>query len=137
MKIKALVTIMHDGEEFPAGSLIELENKDADRLIRLKSAIPYTPPELAEGTTEEGLAEGGDNLPGEEEESSADAIARIEKVEGVSVDLAKKLYESGFITLLDIAEADSEELKQIPGIVKKNINAIKKSALALAKLEDN
>lgn len=135
MKIKTLTTVIHDGEEFPAGALLDIEDSSANRLIRLKSAVLAILPEKMESEPEEehphsfgaSISEHTD-APSSGEMERQMSIKDLCRIEGIDEIAASALYEAGYASVAEVSMADAGNLKGIKALRKKNIKQILKSA---------
>ena len=96
-----------------AGSIIDMEAGEANRLIRLKAAVNFDADEA------------------EASEVNQDTIDLISSIEGVSDKTAKALIEAGFDTVQKIAEAEPDDLIAVPGVGNKSVEVMQDSADAM------
>lgn len=114
--LELLVPVKHNGTEYAPGDVIEIEDKDANRLVLNKSAQVYKTPSSGSASEEE------------YEEVEVDLIEELSRIDGVNEDLAERLVEAGYESIQEVAEADPEELILIKGIGKKSVEGIQDSA---------
>lgn len=120
MKIETIVAVQHNGTMFPPGSVMDLGEVEANRLIRLKAAVEV------EQETDESSDEMQDHEAQKREYEKA--IEELMPIDGINEDLADRLFDAGYKSVKDIAEADPDELQKVKGIGKKNCETIQDSA---------
>lgn len=119
MKIQLTKSVKISGSWRNPGSVVEIDNNEANRLLVLKACIELSDVLIADLPTEEEIEDFFNELVG---------------IDGVSEELAETLYEAGYKTVQQVAEADPGDLLRIKGIGKKNVEKIQDSAEEL--LED-
>jgi len=122
MKIQLTKSVKISGSWRNPGSVVEIDNKEANRLLVLKACIELSDVLVAD-------------LPTDEEVE--DSFNELETIDGVSTELAEMLYEAGYKTVQQVAEADPEDLIRIKGIGKKNVEKIQDSAEELLEESDS
>ena len=123
MKIQLKRSCKIEGVWRDPGSIVEIADQDANRLLTLKAAE-----RLVEVTTEDDVVT---------DDESLEAIEELEKIDGVSSELAELLYEAGYKTIQQVAEAEPEDLIRLKGIGKKSVETIQDSAEELLEDEES
>jgi len=122
MKIQLTKSVKISGSWRNPGFVTEIDNKEANRLLVLKACIELSDVLVAD-------------LPTDEEVE--DSFNELETIDGVSTELAEMLYEAGYKTVQQVAEADPEDLIRIKGIGRKNVEKIQDSAEELLEESDS
>lgn len=123
MKIQLTRSCKIEGVWRNPGSIVEIADKDASRLLTLKAAE-----RLVEITTEDDVVT---------DDESAEAIEDLAQIDGVSSELAEILYEAGYKTIQQVAEAEPEDLIRLKGVGKKSVEKIQDSAEELLELSED
>jgi ERCC4-type nuclease len=126
MIVRLLVSVKDGSGYHNPGSLLELDDDEAKRLIRIKAAVvpPEPEPKEPEPESDEELTE----------EELAQIMEELEPIDGVSEAIASELIDAGYQSLEAVAEANAADLEKIKGIGKKSAVTIIESAQEL--LED-
>lgn len=116
MRIRILKSVKHDSSWIEPGTIMDMEDKNARRLILNKAAE-----ELTDSIVDENDDEVSDN-------ELKVIVDKLIEIDGVNNELAYRLVEAGYGDLESIANAEVKELVKIKGIGAKNAKIIIDSA---------
>jgi len=118
MLVQFTKSVKMDGVWRDPGFIGDVEVVEANRLITLKACT-----KLSDAVVEEVVS--GSIATGDELEED---LNDLQLIDGVTKELATTLYEAGYKTVEQVAEAQPGDLKRLKGIGKKNVQVIQDSA---------
>lgn len=122
MRIRILRSVKDGSGWHEPGAIRDFEDKEAQRLIRLRAAESISLPsdDASENTEMETISYS--------QEEMMEIAEELKMIDGVDEDLAYRLIEAGYVTVQSVAEAKPEDLIKIKGVGKRSVVKIQESA---------
>jgi predicted flap endonuclease-1-like 5' DNA nuclease len=127
MRIRILRSVKDGSGWHEPGAIRDFEDKEAQRLIRLRAAESISLPsdDASENTEMENTEMETISY---SQEEMMEIAEELKMIDGVDEDLAYRLIEAGYVTVQSVAEAKPEDLIKIKGVGKRRVVKIQESA---------
>lgn len=125
MVVRLLNKIQNGDGEFPAGSVLEIDDAEATRLVKLKAAISLEDDDDDEEFEVHQL-----------EDSDEEPITGLKEIPGIKEETIESLNDEGIYSVQDLAEKRVEDLILIKGIGVKTAERLIEAAEELLEEEE-
>lgn len=123
MVVRLLNKIVNGDGEFPSGSILEIDDTEAERLVKLKAAV-----EIEDVLTEEEEDEEDGQV------GTGEPLISLTRIPGIKDELIDSLNDADIYSVQGLAEKEIDELVMIKGIGAKTAERLLDAANEL--LED-